>query len=90
MKITKGILIESILIDKLPINPTVLSLVFFIKSGGEIPPIHLQVSINGGYKLKDGRHRVCAYKLLGIKTIKATFNEIKLNNYVNRTCETRC
>jgi len=73
MKNIKDILIESILIDKLPINPTVLSLVYFILSGGEIPPIKLQLCANGGYKLKDGRHRVCAYKLLGYKSIKATF-----------------
>lgn len=71
MKIIKEILIESILIDKLPINPDVLELVDFLRNGGEIPPIKLQICPNGGYKLKDGRHRVCAYKLLGIKTIYA-------------------
>ena len=74
MKITKDILIESILIDKLPINPSVMSLVFFIMSGGDIPPVKLQVSSNGGYKLRDGRHRICAYKLLGIKSIQAKFS----------------
>jgi len=75
MKHTEHILIESILIDKLPINPTVLSLVYFILSGGIIPPIKLQICSDGGYKLKDGRHRVCAYKLLGIKKILATFKK---------------
>jgi ParB-like chromosome segregation protein Spo0J len=70
--------IESIKWDKLPINPSVLRLVDFIRSGGEIPPIHLQRSSQGGYKLKDGRHRVSAYKLLGIKTIKSRINDNKI------------
>ena len=76
MKQTRHILIESILIDKLPINPSVLALADFIRGGGEIPPIKLQRCSNGGFKLKDGRHRVCAYKLLGIKNIEAN---IKIN-----------
>lgn len=78
MKVIREILIESILIDKLPINPAVLDLVDFLRNGGEIPPIKLQVSSEGGYKLKDGRHRVCAYKLLGINTIKAKINIKKI------------
>jgi ParB-like chromosome segregation protein Spo0J len=73
--------IESILWDKLPINPSVLSLVDFIRSGGELPPIHLQKSSKGGYRLRDGRHRVCAYKLLGIKTIKSRINDNKKSSY---------
>ncbi len=67
--------IESIFWDKIPINPSVLRLVDFIRSGGEIPPIHLQKSDKGGYKLRDGRHRVAAYKLLGYKTIKSKIND---------------
>lgn len=78
MKTKKHILIESILIDKLPINPTVLALVDHIRNGGLIPPIKLQKSNKGGYKLKDGRHRVCALKLLGIKEIEAIFSEINV------------
>lgn len=70
----KEILIESIYWDKLPINPTVLSLVDFLRSGGKVPPIHLQKGSEGGYKLRDGRHRVAAFKLLGLKTIEAKVN----------------
>jgi hypothetical protein len=82
---TVDIKIESIFWDKLPINPSVLNLVFFIKSGGEIPPIHLQVSSVGGYKLRDGRHRVAAYKLLGIKEIKAKVNGRKKNGIAHQS-----
>jgi hypothetical protein len=75
MIIIKEILIESILIDKLPINESVLSLVFFLLSGGEVPPVKLQKCTEGGYKLKDGRHRVCAFKLIGEKKILGRINE---------------
>lgn len=71
MKITKNVLIESILIDRLPINPDVLALVQHLLNGGYIPPVKLQICADGGYKLKDGRHRVCAYKLIGFKLIHA-------------------
>jgi ParB-like chromosome segregation protein Spo0J len=66
--------IESILWDKLPINPSVLELVDFLREGGKIPPIKLQSCSKGGYKLRDGRHRIAAFKLLGIKEIEARFS----------------
>ena len=81
MKQTRFILIESILIDKLPINGSVLSLVDYIRAGGNVPPIKLQASKDGGYKLRDGRHRVCAYKLLGFTEIEATFKEMDLLSF---------
>lgn len=80
MKNIKIIRVESILIDKLPINKSVLNLVWFILSGGVIPPIHVEISPNGGYKIKDGRHRVCAFKLLGYSNIEV---RISKNNYNN-------
>jgi len=58
--------------DKLPINKSVLDLVFFILSGGVIPPIKLKMGADG-WILTDGRHRVCAYKLLGYTQIEAKF-----------------
>ena len=70
MRIVKLVNIEGLLFDKLPINPEVLELVYFILSGGEIPPIKIKLSSNGWF-VSDGRHRLAAYKLLGIKQIKA-------------------
>lgn len=64
--------IEGLHWDKLPTNKTVLELVFFIMSGGEVPPIKI-IKTKNGYKLKDGRHRVAAYKLLDKKLILAKF-----------------
>lgn len=75
MKETRLIKIESILWDKLPINPSVLELVDFLRDGGEVPPIKLQSSTEGGCKLRDGRHRVAAFKLLGIEETEAKFSQ---------------
>lgn len=71
MKEVKKIRIESILIDNLPVNKKTFDLALFIYQGGEIPPIRLEKSSSGGYLIKDGRHRVCAFKLLGRIEIKA-------------------
>ena len=72
MRRTDFIFIDGILFDQLPINESVLNLVFFIMSGGEIPPIKVQ-KVKNGWKLKDGRHRVAALKLLGKKVVFAKF-----------------
>ncbi len=72
MRTEKEILIESIVCDRLPLNYSVLNLVFFLMSGGQMPPIKVQ-KCETGYKLLDGRHRVAAYKLLGLKKIWAKF-----------------
>jgi len=70
MKVESEILIESLIVDRLPVNNEVLQLVFFLMSGGIVPPIHVQ-KVNDGWRVRDGRHRVAAYKLLGLKTINA-------------------
>lgn len=74
MRKTDFVYIEGLQWDKLPINPKTLGLVYFIMSGGEIKPIKLMKTKNG-YKVKDGRHRIAAYKLLGKKVILAKFYE---------------
>ena len=62
--------------DKLPINKSVLDLVFFILSGGIIPPVKLSKGLNG-WILEDGRHRLAACKLLGYTQINAKFYKQK-------------
>ena len=39
----------------------------------DLPPIKVEYN-KGTFILKDGRHRVTAFKLLGLKRIKARFN----------------
>jgi ParB-like chromosome segregation protein Spo0J len=79
MRIEKEILIESISFKDLPMNPAVLSLVDFLRSGGSVPPIKVQKG-NDGFILLDGRHRLAAFKLLGHKTINAKFST-KISTY---------
>lgn len=74
MRKTYFVYIEGLHWDKLPMNKTVLDLVFFIMSGGEIPPIKI-VKTENGYKVRDGRHRIAAYKLLDKKLILARYYE---------------
>ncbi len=76
MRKIEQIKVESLVTDKLPLNPSVRDLMFFILSGGQVPPIHVQKVANG-WRVRDGRHRVAAYKLLGRDTIMAKFSECK-------------
>lgn len=72
MRVLKDIPIDLIVVDRHSISKETLALVDFIRSGGEIPPIKIQIE-NQRYKLKDGRHRITAFKLLGRKTIHCKY-----------------
>lgn len=71
MRVIKDIPISNIVVDKIPFKG-ILSLVKHLEQGGTIPPIKVDYK-NGTYILKDGRHRVTAYKLLGRPFISAKF-----------------
>ena len=74
MRVIENVHIEGLIYDELPYNRDVLDIVFFIMYGGVIPPIKLQKT-GRGWKIKDGRHRIAACKLLGLKTISAKFHK---------------
>ena len=74
MRVTKPIPIEQIVMDRHQLNPSTLSLVDYLFAGGDIPPIKVTTLGTGQYKIKDGRHRVTALKLLGAKEVTATFS----------------
>lgn len=74
MRIIKEINIDQIIVDKHSVSKETLNIVDFIRKGGKLPPIKVQ-KIKGQYKLKDGRHRITAYKLLGCKKIECKFFE---------------
>lgn len=69
----KEINISNIKVDNYPLNLSTLKLVDHIRKNGykNLPPIAVVLNKNGQYLIKDGRHRVTAFKLLEIKTIKA-------------------
>ena len=80
MRVTRHINISDIRVDRYPINPSTLQLVDFLRSGGLVPPIHVAVRSTGGYLIKDGRHRLLANKLLGMKTIEARFSTVPMRS----------
>lgn len=75
MRVIKELTVSLIEVDNHSLSKETLSICDYIRNGGEVPPIKVQV-INNKYKLKDGRHRITAYKLLGIKKIKCKYYEI--------------
>lgn len=75
-RVVESISISTIVIDRFPINPSTLNLIDYIRDGGDVPPIQVIKIRNGRYKIKDGRHRVLAYKLIGIDKIEAKFAPI--------------
>lgn len=75
-KIRRFIEISQIEMDKWPINNATLKLVWFLTNGGEVPPIKIQQLANGNFRIKDGRHRLTAYKLLGKTKIEAKFGDL--------------
>lgn len=77
MRRIEQINIKNIVVDKHSISKETFDLAYKIKTNKlsieYLPPIKLEYIKDGTYKLKDGRHRITAFKLLGIKSIKSKF-----------------
>ena len=86
MRIVSWVPLSNILIDrKLPINLATLDLANKLRDGMEMNPVHLQPcgpNNKGKFKLKNGRHRFVAAKLLGWTRIPAKYST-KLNRKLN-------
>jgi len=71
----KYIHICNIKFDNIPLNPQTLDLAIKLHNKEivpiSLPPIKVMLLPNGQYLIRDGRHRVIAFKLNGIKKIKA-------------------
>lgn len=74
MRVTMKIPIAQIQMDRFPLNPSTLALIKHYEKGGSVPPIKVSFLKNGNYRIKDGRHRITASKLLGREEILATFS----------------
>lgn len=74
MRETRSVSISLIDMDSHPLNPSTLALVYHLSSGLSVPPIRLARVGGGRFKIRDGRHRVTAHKLLGRKVILASFH----------------
>lgn len=53
------------------LTPAVLAIVDHLRRNGTVPPIKVEEKGDGNYRIKDGRHRLAAYKLLGRTSAKA-------------------
>ena len=69
-------LCQVIIVDRTPINTRTLQLVEYLKTGGLVPPIHIQPNGSGQFVVLDGRHRTIAYKLLGRDKILARYGVV--------------
>jgi uncharacterized ParB-like nuclease family protein len=72
-RVTNEINLANLIIDKEPIGPKTLELVDHLRAGGDVPPIHVKPNYKGQYLVLNGRHRSLAFKLLGRKTIQASY-----------------
>ena len=60
--------------DRIPLHPRTLAIADHLRSGGSVPPIHVERR-DGEWYVKDGRHRFVAHKLIGRKTINIRYGE---------------
>lgn len=77
MRVTSWINIVNIKVDRYSISKQTFDLAQKIESGkinvNDLPPIKVFLNKQGTFILKDGRHRITAYKLLGLTKIKAKY-----------------
>lgn len=79
-RVIKSINVAHIKMDRYPLNKRTTGLINYLLAGGGIPPIKVARLSQGGYLIRDGRHRVTAYKMLGIEKIEAKFSTIPLKD----------
>ncbi len=65
------IYLANIKMDSLPLNPASYACAKAIEAGVEMPPIRVELLPSGQYRIKDGRHRYVAYRLNGIRRVRA-------------------
>lgn len=77
MRIVKEINITNIIVDSHSISPQSFDLAKKIESGEydtlTMTPIKLENLNNGTFRLRDGRHRITAFKLVGRKKILSKY-----------------
>jgi ParB-like chromosome segregation protein Spo0J len=74
MRIIRDVNVSSIKMDRYPLNKSTLNLIKYLESGGSVPPIKIATLKKGNYLIRDGRHRITAFKLLGWEKIEAKFS----------------
>ena len=70
--ITADVPIDSIDVDRIPLQHRVVDLARAMVRGEKMPPIHVALT-DTGFVVCDGRHTLAAARLLGRRTIRASF-----------------
>lgn len=78
MKIIEDIPVDAIRVDRAPIDSKVFMYAVAMLRGDKFPPIRVARLKEGGYEIRDGRHRVSAAKLVARGKIRAAFSEVPL------------
>jgi hypothetical protein len=75
MRVTRLLDLSAIKMDRWPLNQDTLRLINFLQQNplAHLNPIKVQDMGNGLFKIKDGRHRVLAYKMMGRLKIEAKY-----------------
>lgn len=73
--IIKHVRLEHVYATRHPLGPRVLALANHLAGGGTVPPIHVLPQPGGRYYVLDGRHRVQAHKLVGLRKILIRYGE---------------
>ncbi len=63
--------IANIKMDSLPLNPASYACAKAVEAGVEMPPIRVELLPSGQYLIRDGRHRYVAFRLNGIRRVRA-------------------
>ncbi len=69
--------IQNIEKTRLPVNRASFNLARFLYRNELDKPIRVKLLKNGQYRVKDGRHRITAHKLLGRPAILADICEVE-------------
>ena len=77
MRVVEYINVQNVIVDSYSISPQSYELALKLDCGEinyeDLPPIKVVMNKDGTYILKDGRHRMTAFRLLGWTKIKAKF-----------------
>ena len=73
MRIRRFLPVACIKTDRLPYK-RVLALSDYLRAGGTVPPIKV-AKTETGYEIRDGRHRLQAFKLMGREWIEVVYGQ---------------
>jgi len=82
LRVEKEISLNLIKMDRIPLDKKTLRFTYALQACADFPAIKVAKLNNGGYEIRDGRHRWAACKLLGREKILAKFSLIPLKGEI--------